>query len=109
MSSTIIDAIEFVAKKTIVSNVIINTTSGTSADSKIIPKLKLTLKNPQNQSVSGTVRINVANGLFDKEVPVAIDGASSNVIEVILSEYQKLSNENSIMYNIECWKSSRLF
>lgn len=89
MSSTIIDAIEFVAKKTIVSNVIINTTSGTSADSKIIPKLKLTLKNPQNQSVSGTVRINVANGLFDKEVPVAIDGASSNVIEVILSEVPK--------------------
>jgi len=89
LSSAVVDAMEFVAKKPVVSNVVINTTSGTTADSEIIPKLKLTLKNPQNQSVSGTVHINVANGLYTKEVPVAMDGASSNIIEVVPSEVPK--------------------
>jgi|LSQX01.3.fsa_nt_gb hypothetical protein len=89
LSSSLIDALEFVTQKPIIAGVRINTTSGSSVNSQIVPKLKLTLKNPLQQSVSGSVRIDIADGLITKEIPVSISGASSSIVEVALSEVSK--------------------
>lgn len=89
LSLTLIEAIEFVTQKPVISNVAINTTSGASANSEIIPVLRLTFKNPLNQPVSGTANIDVADGLIVKDIPVSIDGSSTNSIEVPLVEVSR--------------------
>lgn len=80
------DALIFVNTKPVVAAVMINTSSSTSAGTMVTPKLKVTLKNPLSQSVSGQLRVDIAQGSIVKEIPVAIGAQKNTAVEVLLPE-----------------------
>lgn len=86
LSKSLTDALVFVNRKPVVAAVMINTTSSTSANTLVVPKLKVTLKNPLNQSVNAQLRIDIASGKLVKEVSVSIGAERLTTVEILLSE-----------------------
>lgn len=86
LSKSLVDALIFVNKKPVVAAVLVNTTSSTSANTPVVPTLKVTLKNPLSQSVNAQLRIEIAEGKIVKEMPVTIGAERLSTVEVLLSE-----------------------
>lgn len=84
--NSLADALVYINKKPVVAAVTMNTTSSASAEIPVVPKLKITLKNPMSQSISGKLRIDIAKGLMVREVPVEIGAGKLISTEVTMPE-----------------------
>ena len=86
LSKSLTDALVYVNSKPVVAAALINTTSSSTFTRSVVPSLKVTLKNPLKESVSGQLRIDIGKGKMTKEVPFSIGAERLFSMDVLLPD-----------------------